>query len=197
MAARPTTLWLFRPCETDWDAAQRLRGRTNLPATPESLAELRQRVARMAIGPDVLYHPGDDAAAESAHGIATRFACAVRVQADLADPDLGLLEGLSMAEFERRFESRFLEWNESPLTVEPPEGEPFAEARARILDALAAVLARHEGERVGLVLHPMAMAVVRDALARGDGSRLWERVEGRHWCTECLLPAGAAELLGE
>jgi hypothetical protein len=41
------------------------------------------------------------------------------------------------------------------------------------------------------------MALVRDTLARGDGSRLWERVEGRHWCTECLLPPGAADMLGE
>jgi broad specificity phosphatase PhoE len=196
MAPASTRLWLFRPCEHAWDAAQRLRGSTNLPATPDSLAELRQRVARLAVGPDVVYHPGDDASAETAHGIATRFACALRADPDLSDPDLGLLEGLSMAEFERRFESRSLEWAESPLTVEPPEGEPLADARLRILAAFAAVLRRHEGERVGLVLHRAAMAMVRDALACGDGSRLWERTEGRHWCTECILPPGADALLG-
>jgi len=138
MAPASTRLWLFRPCEHAWDAAQRLRGSTNLPATPDSLAELRQRVARLAVGPDVVYHPGDDASAETAHGIATRFACALRADPDLSDPDLGLLEGLSLAEFERRFESRSLEWAESPLTVEPPEGEPLADARLRILAAFAA-----------------------------------------------------------
>ncbi len=197
MPAPLTQLWLFRPCDTAWDAAQRLRGATDLPATEESLAELRQRVARLAVGPEFLYHPRDDAAAESAHAIAGRFACRVRSDAALADPDLGLLEGLAMSEFERRFESRFIEWSESPLTMEPPEGEPLAEARARILDAFAAILARHEGQRVGLVLHTVALAIVRDALARGDGARLWERVEGRHWCTQHALPAGAADRLGD
>lgn len=197
MPARPTTLWLFRPCDTVWDAAQRLRGATNLPATPESVAELRERVARMSDGPQLLFHPGDDAAAETAHGIAQRFACRTEAEPGLAEPDLGLLEGLSMAEFERRFESRFLEWTESPLTVEPPEGEPLADARTRILDAFTAILARAPGQSVGLVLHRTAMAVVRDALACGDGSRLWERVEGRHWCTQCVLPPGAMESIGD
>jgi len=39
--------------------------------------------------------------------------------------------------------------------------------------------------------------MVRDALARGDGSRLWERVEGRTWCTQYALPSDAALLLGD
>jgi hypothetical protein len=38
--------------------------------------------------------------------------------------------------------------------------------------------------------------MVRDALARGDGSRLWERVEGRSWCTQYLVPAGAIDVPG-
>jgi broad specificity phosphatase PhoE len=156
-----TQLWLFRPADTSWDAAQRLRGKVDLPATEESLAELRQRVAR------------------------------------LADPDLGLLEGLSLAEFERRFESRHAEWLASPLTVIPPEGEAMADARARILDALAEILVQRAGQRVGIVLHSIALAIVRDALARGDGSRLWERVEGRSWCTQYVLPADAGVLLGD
>lgn len=191
------SLWLFRPAETAWDAAQRLRGATDLPATEESLAELRQRVAGMAEGPEVLCHPPDEAASETARVVASRFACTLRAERDLADPDLGLLEGLSLAEFERRFESRFAEWRESPLTVVPPEGEPLADARARVLDAFAAVLDRHRGRRLGLVLHPFALAVVRDALARGDGARLWDRVDGRPWCTRHVLPSDAASLLGD
>lgn len=197
MAAPTTQLWLIRPCDTAWDEANRLRGSTDLPATEESLALMRQRVARLAVGPEILYHPKDDAATESAHAVAARFACRVRGVAGLSDPDLGLLEGLAMSEFERRFESRSIEWSDSPLTMEPPEGEPLVEARARILDTVAEILARHEGQRVGLILHTVALAIVRDALARGDGSRLWERVEGRHWCTQHLLPADAADRLGD
>jgi len=192
-----TTLWLFRPAETAWDAEQRLRGSTDLPAIEESLAELRQRVARLGDGPEYLYHPADEAAIESARIIASRFACQVRAHRDLADPDFGLLEGLSLSEFERRFESRYAEWVASPLTVIPPEGEPLADARARILDALAEIFDRHPGKRIGIVLHVTALGIVRDALARGDGSRLWERVEGRTWCTQYALPSDAALLLGD
>ena len=192
-----TQLWLFRPADTSWDAAQRLRGKVDLPATEESLAELRQRVARLAEGPTILLHPPDEAAIESARVIASRFACSLSAVPDLADPDLGLLEGLSLAEFERRFESRHAEWLASPLTVIPPEGEAMTDARARILDALAEILVQRAGQRVGIVLHSIALAIVRDALARGDGSRLWERVDGRSWCTQYVLPADAGVLLGD
>lgn len=192
-----THLWLFRPAETAWDEAQRLRGATDLPASEESLADLRVRVAGMAEGPEALYHPPDEAASESARVVASRFACALRSDRGLADPDFGLLEGLSLAEFERRFESRHAEWVGSPLTMVPPEGEPLADARARVLDALAAILDRHAGGRIGLVLHPVALAMVRDALARGDGTRLWDRVEGRAWSTRHVLPEDAAAVLGD
>jgi probable phosphoglycerate mutase len=191
-----TSLWLLRPAETAWDEAQRLRGTVDLPATEDSLAELRQRVARLPEGPEILFHPPDEAATESARVVASRFACRVRADAGLSEPDLGLLEGLSMAEFERRFESRHAEWRDSPLTLVPPEGEPFADARERVLAAFLDVVERNEGRRIGIVLHPIALAMVRDALARGDGSRLWERVEGRSWCTQYLVPAGAIDVPG-
>jgi broad specificity phosphatase PhoE len=192
-----TSVWLMRPAGTDWDDDRRLRGATDLPATEDALRELRQSVAALAAGPEVLYHPPDAAAAESARVVASRFACGCRMDADLRDPDLGLLEGLRMEDFERRFESRAAEWNDSPLTVQPPEGEPLADARARVLDAFAAIVARHEGGRVGLVLHGFALACVRDALACGDGSRLWGRIEGRAWCTRHALPSGTASMLGD
>ncbi|MBU3682670.1 MAG: histidine phosphatase family protein [Phycisphaerales bacterium] len=193
----PTSLWLMRPADTAWDVDRRLRGATDLPAMEDSLRELRDRVARLDEGPDVLIHAPDDAAAESARVVASRFACGVRADRGLRDPDLGLLEGLGIAEFERRFERRFAEWIESPLTAVPPEGEPLSDARARILDAFAAALDRHEGRRLGLVVHDFALATVRDALARGDGSALWSRVEGRGWCTRHVLPEGAAAALGD
>ena len=190
-------LWLFRPADTEWDAAQRLRGNVDLPATEESLAELRQRVARLSDGPELLFHAPDECAAESSRVIASRFGCAITSVPALASPDFGLLQGLSLAEFERRFESRYAEWMESPLTVIPPEGEPMADARARILDAFAEILQQHAGRRVGFVLHFTALAMVRDALSRGDGSRLWSTVNGRSWCTQYALPRDAALLLGE
>jgi len=194
---RPTALWLFRPADTAWDGAGRIQGNVDLPATEESLAELRQRVARLGEGPELLFHPPDGCAAESARVVASRFGCRVESVAGLAEPDFGLLEGLSMAEFERRFESRHAEWRDSPLTLVPPEGEPFADARERILAAFLDAVERNEGRRIGIILHPVALAMVRDALARGDGSRLWSRIEGRPRCSRYLLPGDGASLLGD
>lgn len=150
---------------------------------------MRELVARMGEGPEVLYHPLDEAAAETAQVIAARFACKVRAAEDLRNPDLGLLEGLAVAHFEKRFESRFAEWMVSPLTVEPPEGESLASARERLLEAVDELVGRHQHERLGLVLQPIALAFVRDALARGDGSRLWDRLDLRAPATHYALEA--------
>lgn len=190
-------LWLIRCCDTAWEEADRLRGSTDLPATEASVALAREVAARMTEGPEVLYHPPDEAAAETAQVVAARFACRVRAVDDLRNPDMGLLEGLAVSDFEKRFESRFAEWTASPLTMEPPEGEPLELARARILDATADLLRSHADERLGLVLQPIALAMVRDALARGDGSRLWERIDGRSAVTAYVLPEGAADALGD
>ncbi len=190
-------LWLIRCCDTAWEEADRLRGSTDLPATESSVAIAREVAARMMEGPEVLYHPPDEAAAETAQVVAARFACRVRAIDDLRNPDMGLLEGLAVSDFEKRFESRFAEWTASPLTMEPPDGEPLELARARILDATADLLRSHADERLGLVLQPIALAMVRDALARGDGSRLWERIDGRSAVTAYVLPAGAAEALDD
>lgn len=190
------SLWLFRCCDTSWEECGRLRGASDLPASEASVAEIRAVVARMQEGPSVLYHPPDEAAAETAQVISARFACRVRPAPGLLNPSLGLLEGLATDEFERRFESRYAEWIASPLTMEPPEGEPLAQARARILDATADLLGAHAGERLGLVLQPIALAMVRDSFARGDGTRLWERIEGRAAVTTYALAPGSADELG-
>ncbi len=191
-----TVLWLFRCCDTAWEEVGRLRGAADLPASEASVAATRALVARMGEGPAVLYHPPDEAAAETAQVVAARFACAVRQAPGLLNPSLGLLEGLAMGEFERRFESRHAEWIASPLTVEPPEGEPLAQARARILDTVGDLLEAHEGERIGVVLQPIALAMVRDAFARGDGTRMWERLDGRASVTAHAFAPGAAAGLG-
>ena len=73
----------------------------------------------------------------------------------------------------------------------------MSDARARILDAFAGILAGAAGRRVGVVLHVVALATVRDALAGGDGSRLWSRVEGRAWFSRYAVPADAAGMLGD
>jgi broad specificity phosphatase PhoE len=106
-------LWLFRPADTEWDAAQRLRGNVDLPATEESLAELRQRVARLSDGPELLFHAPDECAAESSRVIASRFGCAISAVPALASPDFGLLQGLSLAEPARPA------GNERHLALEP------------------------------------------------------------------------------
>lgn len=152
---------LVRCGSTAWERDGRLRGSTDLPLdeTGTGMAaaaadRLAGRRARLVV------HPADEAATETARIIAQRLDARTRTIPDLADPALGLLEGMCVADFASRHPSRARLLDQQPLRFSPPEGEPFGHARRRILGGLSAALRRPRGPVVA-VLHPLALGLVR------------------------------------
>ena len=73
----------------------------------------------------------------------------------------------------------------------PPEGEPFPDARRRLVGTVASILKRRP-ETVGLVLHELAAGFVRAALsgAAQGNPRRW--MDGRPRVEVWVLPPDAA-----
>lgn len=215
----PTILWLIRSGETAWQREQRVQGRTDLPLSTEGrtalasdLAQLGgaglptpqgspeqehgQRPAGLLTGkPSLIHHAADEAAKESAAMVARQFGARTKANADFDEPDLGLLSGLTMEHFEERFPTRFRQWEEEPLSLVPPEGEAMEDARTRVLDALGRLARRHRHEVFGLVLHPIALALVRAALEGRPGRELWNMLAARPRVERFLLPDDAEQQL--
>jgi len=188
-------MWLLRAGDTEWDEADRLRGDEELPMSRGGLAattEAFERASGMAFPrPGRIHHPLDPAAAETARIAARTIGGRPKGDDELADPALGVLAGLSMVELQDRFERRARQWEEDPSDLVPPEGEPFPEARRRLVKALASILQRRP-VTVGLVLHGLAAGFVRAALSGAlDGNpRRW--MEGRPRVEVWILPPDAA-----
>ena len=197
---RPTStlLWLVRSGETTWDEQDRLRGDEDLPLSKAGRAATTEAFGR-ASGlpfprPAVFHHAMDQAAAETAKIACTILGGRSRGDDELADPALGVLAGLSIPELRDRLERRARQWEEDPSDLVPPEGEPIADARARLVMAAARIL-RKRPPAVGIVVHDLAAGLLRSALAgQATGNpRRW--MEGRPRVELWTLPEDASRRL--
>src|SRR5690349_4839045 len=182
MASKPRVmvLALIACGQTAWDADERLHGRTDLPLSDEArktLADWVHTLPRQHVA--TISHPPDEAATETASMIARHFKAKTRRVDELSEPDLGLLEGMRRDEFAERQPSRFRQWEDEPMLVEPPEGEPMAVAATRIYHAVAKLLRRSRSDETAVVLHPIAMGMLRCWLRARRSSDLW-RMAGDH-----------------
>ena len=124
------SLTLIRCGRTPWEEAGRLQGRTNLPLSDTGRAEV-EAILPYLRGASFrsVQHPPDDAASETARLAGRACSAKAREAADLVEPDLGLWEGLADQQFAERYPKRLKQWQDDPMSLIPPEGEPFAEAR--------------------------------------------------------------------
>lgn len=173
-------LTLIRCGETPWDTEGRLHGRSDLPLSIDGRAGVTSDLEVLKEHRVLtVHHPPDDAAAETAQ-IAARMAGAkTKSMADLADADLGVLQGLTERDFSDRFPKRFKQWQDDPMSLSPPEGEELAEARARLLTATSRLLRRSRADDVAVVLHPLGLGFLRCWLADRPPTELWSMLEDR------------------
>jgi broad specificity phosphatase PhoE len=192
---------LVRCGPTLWEQEGRLHGSTDLPPASGNGVLDPDDVRQLAEGhPGTVYHPPDEAATDTARRLARTLRgrrVRTRAVAELSDPHLGLLEGLHMREFAERHPKRHKQWQEDPLAVVPPEGEPIAEARDRLLGAVSKLLRRSRAEEIALVLHPIALGLLRCRLAERPASEMWRILESRPTVERYAVPRNLITRLAE
>ena len=187
---KPILLTLIRCGETAWDAEGRLHGRSDLPLSIDGRTSVTADAAALS-GRRItmVCHPPDDAATETAQIVAGAADGKAKVVADLTDPDLGVLEGMSTQEFADRFPKRYKQWQDDPLSLTPPEGEELVGARARVLSAVGRLARRSRIDEIAVVLHPVALGLMRCWLADRPAADLWSMVRTRPRIERYLLGA--------
>lgn len=138
-------LYLVRHGETDWNAARRIQGRTDIPLNDRG----RQQARRAG---DLLSRRQWDAvitsplsrAAETGAIIAERLSLPAPTSDDrLVERDYGEAEGMDIAEVDRRF----------PPGTDPIGRETPAAVAERAIAALLDIAEQHHGESVVVVAH--------------------------------------------
>jgi len=159
-----TRLVLVPAGMTCWEKDQRLVGNTDLPVCPESEESIRLCGEQLkTVGVNILYSGISGPAEETARRLAGALRVRHRKEKDLGEVNLGFWQGLPLSAIRQRHPKAFRQWQEDPDSVTPPEGERLDAAHDRLEHCLAGILKKHPGQKVGVVLGPMALAVARSA----------------------------------
>ncbi|RMH13136.1 MAG: histidine phosphatase family protein [Planctomycetota bacterium] len=175
--ARDLTLLLVRSCFTEWDDSGRLVGASDLPMCENGRAALEQALDEL--GPfdlDVVLCSPDESSAAAARILAGAANARVRELAGLSEVSLGLWEGLRQSDLAERYPTVYGQWVADPSSVQVPGGESFAQAEQRIIEGLRRGLEKTKARdtRIGVVVRPMAWAMIRCRLTSTPTRRLWE-----------------------
>jgi len=172
-------LLLIRTGPTCWDGGGRLQGSCDLPLSDGGRAEVETLVrslGRVSLA-NVVCAP-DEASVDTAKlvaGAGRRIPCKVLALPELADPHVGLWEGMRQADLEERYPRAWGQFTEDVLSVTPPEGETIESLQARLMPALARATAKpRAGARICIVLRPLAMGILRCRLKGVSLTDAWK-----------------------
>jgi 2,3-bisphosphoglycerate-dependent phosphoglycerate mutase len=147
------TLLLARHGETDWNAEHRWQGHSDVPLNDRGRAQARALADDLE--PETLaaiYSSDLLRAYETARTVAERKGMDVIVDRALRETNLGVWEGLTSTEIERRFPDDWRVWRDGGVPA-GRGGETPQEARERVVEVANRIAAAHEGEQVLVVAH--------------------------------------------
>lgn len=147
-----TELYLVRHGETEWNAARRIQGRTDIPLNDTGRAQARQAAELLARRRwQGVYTSPLGRAHETARIIADRLGLEGVTDIDaLVERDYGEAEGMGFDEIEALY----------PEGVRAPGQETREEVAARVVPTLLELAERHPGERLVIVSHGGAIRSV-------------------------------------
>ena len=113
------------------------------------------------IGPLSVHCGCEKASVDTAAILIDQAGGQTKATAELNEVDLGLWEGLTRAELQRRDPKVYKRWCEDPSAVRPPDGEEFAAVQDRIRETLARIIRKGNDAVGAVVLGPLAMTAAR------------------------------------
>ena len=155
-------LYLIPWADTAWSEAGRLAGRTSLPLSETGTEKARGWAEQLREAEPVFVFSSDEqTSSEVAIIVAERAGATHKLLAGLVELDVGLWDGLTEDELNRRYPKIFKKWLSDPTSVSPPEGEPADQAYERIARSMGRLTQKYAGRHVAVVLGPMALALAR------------------------------------
>ncbi len=152
--ADPTRLYLIRHGELLKARPNTYHGQMDVELAPAGVAQLERVSDRLAGAPlRAVYASTLRRSVRGAEQVAKRHGLPVIQNAALREKHFGVWEGLTYDEVAERFPDDWARWLADPPTLKPPGGETYLEMQARVLSALAEIVAAHPAEEIALVGH--------------------------------------------
>lgn len=166
---------LVRPGATDYDLQGRIQGNLDIPLCAEGRAAAAQCAeALLPLQPKCVYAPESEPARQTAEVLAEALGCRWRKIDRLENINLGLWQGMLVADVRLKQPRVYRQWQEQPETVCPPEGEMLDQADERVKSALVKALRRHKAsDTIAVVLPEPLFSLARRFVAQSELGDLW------------------------
>jgi broad specificity phosphatase PhoE len=170
-----TRIILVRHGQTEWNRVERFRGRADVPLNETGLAQAEATGRRVAAEWTIaaVYTSPLSRAVKTAAAIAGHFNLPVQAHPGLADIDYGEWQGLTPAEVQQRWPDQLFNWINQPEQARIPAGETLADLRARAMQSVNELAARHAGETIALVGHTVINRVILLGVLGLGNDRFW------------------------
>lgn len=156
-----TEMWLVRHGQTDWNLAGIYQGQSDIPLNETGIKQA-SNLAQSLKGKhfDAIYASDLSRARQTAEIIAAQVGAPITIDPRLREIRQGIWEGLSIEEVRKKYAPDFSRDQEF-ITVPRAEGaESLAEVITRMVEAANDIHSRHNGSRVLLASHGLAVAVL-------------------------------------
>ncbi|WP_027482437.1 histidine phosphatase family protein [Deinococcus pimensis] len=178
-AAAHTEFWVIRHAESEWNAAGRYQGQTDVHLSQtgrEQAARLAGRLTGMDF--DAVYSSDLARAYDTAQAVSRTLAGSPEVQVDagLREIDVGLLAGKVRREIETEFPEYVASLRSDPWYARRPEGESMADLASRAARTFEELRARHAGQRILVVTHGGVVRVAVSLAIGGHEKDVWARL---------------------
>lgn len=149
-----TRIVAVRHGETDWNAATRIQGHTDIALNATGQAQARQLGLALAHDDiDVVYASDLSRAADTAQAIAAHHSLPVHLHTGLRERHFGHFEGLTWAEIETNHPIDAKRWRDREPSFTPTGGESLDTLKARVQRTLNDIAAKHMGQHIVLAAH--------------------------------------------
>jgi probable phosphoglycerate mutase len=151
---------------TPWDLEDRISGNHTLPLTDDARAQIV--VLLESVPPvDAIYRAKKNEACDQvAKLVATLHNLRPRDDENLDAWGLGLWQGLRMEDIRQRYRAALEQWEQSPATIVPPEGEAFTDAVDRLHRAMRKIVRRNRNKTIAVAARQSAMQILIGILRR-------------------------------
>jgi probable phosphoglycerate mutase len=149
-----TTLFVVRHGETLWNRDGRQQGQLDGELSPLGVRQAEALARGLAAERlDALYSSGLGRAVQTADVIGRELGLQVRTDARLRERHLGMLQGMTMSDFEREHPDEFARFRSDDADYVVPGGESVRQRHERHVAAATELARRHAGGRVAVVAH--------------------------------------------
>jgi alpha-ribazole phosphatase len=180
---------LIRHGQTEWNVSGKYTGQSDIPLNDTGRLQSQQLIEKLKDSPpDVVITSDLMRARETAEILAAPFNLPVQTDARLREINQGIWEGMAFSDIKAKYAAEFAARQDNPLEVAPPGGETLRQVKERVLTAVASITQTHQGMRVAIVAHGLALALIKAHYTNTPISQVWELIPLNAQVEEIIIP---------